>query len=66
MKLTVAKSDREKKEYLRFRKELYSGSRRYIDDNYFMLCEIFSGKLHFTKNIKHYPVYISFYIVKQA
>ncbi len=59
MKLTVAKSDKEKKDFLRFRRSIYGGSRRYIDDNYFMLCEIFSGKLHFTQGIKFYPVSVS-------
>lgn len=59
MKLTVAKTAKEQREFLRFRRYLYSGCRRYIDDNYFMICEIFSDKLHFTKNIKYYPVYVS-------
>ena len=59
MKLTVAKTAKEQREFLRFRRDLYSGCRRYIDDNYFMICEIFSDKLHFTQNIKYYPVYVS-------
>lgn len=59
MKLTVAKTAKEQREFLCFRRDLYSGCRRYIDDNYFMICEIFSDKLHFTQNIKYYPVYVS-------
>ena len=56
MKLTVAKTAKEQKDFLRFRRSIYSGNKRYIDDNYFMLCEIFSAKLNFNKSIKYYPV----------
>ena len=56
MKLTVAKTAKEQKDFLRFRRSIYCGNKRYIDDNYFMLCEIFSAKLSFNKRIKYYPV----------
>lgn len=59
MKVTVAENRAGQKRFLEFRREIYSGNRRYIDGNYFMLSEIFSGKLHFTKNLKYYPLYVS-------
>ena len=40
------------KKLLDFRKKLYSGQGIYVDNNYYMLKEIFSGKLNFTNNSK--------------
>ncbi len=59
MRAVLVKDKKQEKRFLDFRKEIYSGSCWYVDDNYFMLCEIFSGKLNFTGSIKFYPVYIA-------
>lgn len=57
MKTVTANSKKEKKNYLKFRRTIYKNS-QYIDNNYFMIEEIFSNKLSFTKKIDIYPVNI--------
>ena len=58
MKVVVADNKKEQKKFLAFRKKLYKEKAKYVDNNYFMLQEIFSGKLSFTKNLKIWPVNI--------
>ncbi|MCR5249453.1 MAG: hypothetical protein K6E50_02470 [Lachnospiraceae bacterium] len=58
MNVRVVKSRSGRSEFLRFRRKIYSGS-PYIDDNYFMLLEIFSGKLHLTQSVDFFPVIVS-------
>lgn len=47
------------KKLLDFRKKLYSGQGIYVDNNYYMLKEIFSGKLNFTKNMSVCPLMVT-------
>ncbi|MBR5419890.1 MAG: GNAT family N-acetyltransferase [Lachnospiraceae bacterium] len=58
MKLISASDKKLKKRFLGFRKKLYRDARLYVDNNYFMLQEIFGGKLHFTKGKKLLPVFV--------
>ena len=59
MKVCVADSRKLQKKFLLFRKELYKSRKLYIDNNYFMLQEIFAGKLKFTENMDIRPVMIT-------
>ena len=59
MKLVTASGRKQQKQLLRFRKELYSGQRIFVDNNYYMLEEIFSGKLSFTRNMAVYPLTVT-------
>lgn len=56
MKIIHADSKKQQRDFLRFRKNLYKSRKLYIDNNYFMIQEIFSGKLNYTKKIHFYPV----------
>ena len=58
MKTVIADNKKLQKEFLNFRKKLYSGLGMYVDNSYFMLTEIFSGILHFTKSLSITPVMI--------
>ena len=59
MKAVTADTKRQQKEFLSFRKELYRRDSLYVDNNYYMLKEIFSGKLNFTKDMDIYPLSIT-------
>lgn len=56
MRIVPADEKSEQKEYLNFRKKLYQTDKKYIDNNYFMIQEIFHGKLNFIQQIKIYPL----------
>ena len=58
MKAVVACDKKKQKKFLDFRKKLYVESRLYVDNSYFMLTEIFSGKLNFTKSLCILPTMI--------
>lgn len=58
MKVTIVETKQQQKRFLQFRKELYKNGEKYVDNNYFMLTEIFAGKLHFVQNMEIVPVYI--------
>ena len=58
MKAEIVRDKKGRRDFLRFRKELYRSDGLYVDNNYFMLKEIFSGKLHFTENMEIYPINI--------
>ena len=58
MKAEIVRDKKGRRDFLRFRKELYRRDGLYVDNNYFMLKEIFSGKLHFTENMEIYPINI--------
>ena len=58
MQLKIVEGKKEKKQFLAFRKKKYKSEARYIDNNYFMIEEIFGGKLHFTKGLKITPVMV--------
>ena len=59
MKVIIAENKQQQKRFLKFRKQLYQNSKKYVDNNYFMLLEIFAGKLHFVQNMEIFPVYIT-------
>ena len=56
--IKIAGDTKGRKKFLAFRKKLYKERNLYIDNNYFMLKEIFSDKLHFTKSVFITPVMI--------
>ncbi|MBR1471667.1 MAG: GNAT family N-acetyltransferase [Lachnospiraceae bacterium] len=58
MRIISVEDAGQRKKYLRFRKNLYHSMGRYVDNNYFMLLEIFGGKLHFVKDCLVLPVYV--------
>lgn len=58
MKITIVETKQQQKRFLQFRKNLYQNDKNYVDNNYFMLKEIFVGKLHFVQNMEILPVYI--------
>ena len=58
-KVIRADSKALQKKLLDFRKKLYSGQKIYVDNNYYMLKEIFSDKLNFTKNMSVCPLIVT-------
>lgn len=58
MRLVVADNKKSQKKFLKFRKDLYKKSSLYIDNNYFMILEIFSGKLKSVQKMEITPVYV--------
>ena len=58
MHLKIVEGKKDKKQFLSFRKKKYKSEARYIDNNYFMIEEIFGEKLHFTKGLKITPVMV--------
>ncbi len=59
MNTVVAENQIEQKIFLTFRRKIYSESRRYVDNFYYMLTEIFSGELSFTKDLTILPTMIT-------
>ena len=59
MKVCAVDNRKLQKRFLLFRKELYKSRKLYIDNNYFMLKEIFGGKLKFTEDLEIKPVMIT-------
>lgn len=58
MKIHICENGKDKKKFLAFRTKTYRERNLYIDNNYFMLKEIFSKKLHFTKSVFIAPVMV--------
>ena len=58
MQLKTVEEKKDKKQFLSFREKKYKSEAKYIDNNYFMIEEIFAEKLHFTQNLKITPVMI--------
>ena len=58
MKIHICDNGNDKKKFLAFRTKIYREKNLYIDNNYFMLKEIFSEKLHFTKSVFIVPVMV--------
>ena len=59
MKVCAVDNRKLQKRFLLFRKELYKSRKLYIDNNCFMLKEIFGGKLKFTEDLEIKPVMIT-------
>jgi len=59
MKVITATDRKQQKQLLRSRKELYSAQHTFVDNNYYMLREIFSGKLSFTRGMAVYPLIVT-------
>lgn len=57
MEIVEVNSRKTQKEFLAFRKQLYSKS-PFIDNNYILAKEVFDGKLNFMKQTKVFPVMI--------
>ena len=47
MRAVLVKDKKQEKRFLDFRKEIYSGSCWYVDDNYFGVTELIGGRLEF-------------------
>ncbi|MCR4691121.1 MAG: GNAT family N-acetyltransferase [Lachnospiraceae bacterium] len=58
MKIKVCENGSDQKKFLAFRSRVYRDRNLYIDNHYFMLKEIFSGKLHFMKSLSFSPVMV--------
>lgn len=58
MQVVEVKGKKEQSEFLAFRKRRYKNDALYIDNNYFMLQEIFAKKLHFVKSVNIHPVMV--------
>jgi GNAT superfamily N-acetyltransferase len=59
MKLVIASDIKKQKRFLKFRKDIYTKGKKYVDNGYYMVKEIFSGKLHFTKALTVIPAYVT-------
>lgn len=58
MKAVVVKSKKDKNKYLNFRKEIFNNYPHYVDNDYFVLKELFFGKSSFTNNKEIIPINI--------
>ncbi len=56
MKLTIADHKKEENQFLKFRKSLYKNGKAYIDNNYFMIREVFRKQTSFINGKDIYPV----------
>lgn len=59
MNFVKANNRADQKRFLDFRKTIYKERGLYVDNGYFMVCEIFSDKLNFTHDRFVCPVYIT-------
>ncbi len=62
MELVTVGNRKQEEMFLRFRKQIYASSKKFVDNSYFMLQEIFGGKLHFVKNAE----LVAFYVEDEA
>ncbi len=58
MQFKIAGNKKEEKLFLAFRKKKYLSDAKYVDNNYFMLQEIFDQKLHFVNSMEIIPAMI--------
>ena len=58
MQFRIAGEKKDEKSFLSFRKKKYKDDAKYVDNNYFMLQEIFAGKLHFVKSVEIIPAMV--------
>lgn len=58
MRIVEVKTKEEQKRYLSFRKEIYGKGSPFVDNDIFLLKELFSGKTSFTKNKEVMVVYV--------
>lgn len=58
MKPVIANNRKEQNRFLKFRKQIYKNQGKFIDNNYFMLQEIFDEKLCFVKRVKIHAISI--------
>ena len=58
MEAVLADNPKEQRRYLNFRKKLYKSGKTFVDNNYFMIKEVFGKRTSFTDNKKIYPVNI--------
>ncbi len=58
MQVIVVENKKQQKEFLEFRRNIYLSAAKYVDNNYFMLQEIFGRKLHFVKTVELEAVYV--------
>ena len=58
MKTEIANSKKLQNKFLSFRKKIYGEKKLYVDNSFFMLKEIFSDKLHFTKSLSITPLMV--------
>ncbi|MBO4701458.1 MAG: hypothetical protein J5625_02215 [Lachnospiraceae bacterium] len=58
MKTEIADSKKLQNKFLSFRKKIYGEKKLYVDNSFFMLKEIFSDKLHFTKSLSITPLMV--------
>ncbi len=58
MKIIEVKSKQEQKKYLSFRREIYGKNSPFVDNDLFMIKELFSGKTSFTQNKSVIVVYV--------
>jgi len=57
MKVVEARTKKEQRKYLRFRRELYRKSGKYVDNYYAMLVQLFDGSAGFARHISICAVY---------
>lgn len=58
MKVVLVKSKKDKKKFLNFRKEIFDKNPHFVDNDYFVLKELFFGKSSFTDNKEIIPINI--------
>ena len=58
MHLKEVSGKKDEKRFLSFRKKKYQSDAKFIDNNYFMLQEIFARKLHFVNSVDIFPVMV--------
>ena len=58
MQIVVVETKAQEREFLKFRRKVYRSAAKYVDNNYFMLQEIFEKKLNFVKTVDFEAVYV--------
>ena len=58
MRIVECKEKYEKQRFLQFRRDLYRREKTYVDNCYFMLAEIFAGKVRFARQMSMRPVIV--------
>ena len=58
MQFKTANGKKDENKFLSFRKKKYISDAKYVDNNYFMLQEIFDKKLHFVNSVEIIPAMI--------
>ncbi len=56
MRTVKADTAKEQKRFLNFRRQIYRSQNLYVDNNYYLVKEIFAAKLNYVKRIKIYPL----------